>query len=108
MNKFDLFCLIFLSLDAQWDKNQDEILGDYLSSANPFLFEGIGSADPDCFDTFCKIIKENHIEAADSYNIAKKYIEQLNIPKITEAFMQTDKDKWNVSVNKYLSSPHKC
>ena len=43
MNKFELFCLIFFALDNEWDKTQNEELGNYLSDANPFLFADIGN-----------------------------------------------------------------
>lgn len=46
MNKFELFCMIFYVLDAEWDESKDPILGEFLSSANPFLFEGLSSAVP--------------------------------------------------------------
>ncbi|MCQ2506976.1 MAG: hypothetical protein MJ113_07395, partial [Lachnospiraceae bacterium] len=44
MNKFELYCMIFLALDADWDDTQDEELGKFLSDANPFLFAGNVSA----------------------------------------------------------------
>ena len=36
MTRYDLFCMIFLALDADWDETHDEELGKYLSDANPF------------------------------------------------------------------------
>ncbi len=38
MNQFELFTMIFYVLNAKWDETKDEILGDLLSNANPFLF----------------------------------------------------------------------
>lgn len=40
MNKFELFCLIYFALDSEWDKTQNEELGNYLSDANPFFVCG--------------------------------------------------------------------
>ena len=52
MNKFELFCMVFYVLDADWDETKDIIVGEYLSGANPFLFADIGSADPTIFIHF--------------------------------------------------------
>ncbi len=46
MTQFDLFSMIFLTLDHYWDEHKGEELGQFLSSMNPFLFEGEGSAVP--------------------------------------------------------------
>ena len=59
MNKFELFCMIFFALDADWDETKDSTIGEYLSSANPFLFEDTGSADPAVFDQFCNNVPDN-------------------------------------------------
>lgn len=107
MNKFELFCLIFFALDAQWDNAQNEALGNYLSDAKPFLWADIASADPECYDTFCKIVKDNNIALKDSYNVAKNYIEKLAKSAVTEAFLKTDETQWLAAAKEYLSSPHK-
>ncbi|MCQ2462306.1 MAG: hypothetical protein MJ177_02735, partial [Clostridia bacterium] len=49
-----------------WDDTKDTIVGEYLSSANPFLFTDIGSADPSVFAHFCKVIDDN-ITVANSF-----------------------------------------
>ena len=46
MNKFELYCMIYYVLDAEWDESKNAELGKFLSSANPFQFRDIGSADP--------------------------------------------------------------
>lgn len=46
MSRWDIFVMIFFYLDAYWDDHQTEELGNICSSMNPFLFMGIGSADP--------------------------------------------------------------
>ena len=107
MNKFELFCLIFFALDKQWDNTKNEILGDFLSNANPFLFSDISSANHEYYDTFCKHVKDKTIELNNSYNIALNYIEKLNISDVKEAFLKTDKNQWKIAAEKYLSTPHK-
>ena len=107
MNRFELFCLIFFALDAQWDNTPNEALGDFLSSANPFLFAEIGSAIPEIYETFCSTVQNNSIELNASYGIAKFYIERLAVPAITEAFLKIDETQWLTAARKYLSTPHK-
>ena len=46
INKFELYCMVFYVLDTEWDENKNPQLGEFLSGANPFLFDDIGSADP--------------------------------------------------------------
>ena len=107
MNKFELFSLIFYALDAQWDDTPKDVLGEFLSDMNPFLFTDIGSADPACYDDFCKFVNKNNIELKNSYKTAENYIKNLAISDIAEAFAKTDETKWLVAAKKYLSSPHK-
>ncbi len=107
MNNFELFCLIFLALDAQWEDKQNEVLGDYLSGANPFLFTDICSADPEYYENFLTIIKDDNVEISNSYQLAKKYIENINILDVTDAFSKIDESKWLLAAEKYLASSHK-
>lgn len=47
--------MIFYVLDAEWDKNKNIILGEFLSSANPF-FDGLSSAVPEIYDKFASYL----------------------------------------------------
>ena len=58
MSKFELFCMIFYVLDAEWDENKNPTLGEFLSSANPFLFDSLSSAVPEIYDNFTSCITE--------------------------------------------------
>ncbi len=106
MNQFELFCLIFYALDSVWDETHDDALGQYLSSANPFLFTDTGSAVPDIFIEFCKETDER-ITVEDSYAVARRYIASLNNKAISEAFMTISEDDWLHAVKRYLANPHK-
>ena len=106
MNNFELFCMIFFALDADWDETKDTIIGDYLSSATPFLFEDIGSADSSIYSDFCNCVSEP-ISIESSYSEAIKYIETLGNKKILDAFMKTTEEEWIESVKDYLSTSHK-
>ena len=106
MNKFELFCMVFYVLDADWDDTKDAVVGEYLSSANPFLFADIGSADPTVFAHFCEVINKE-ITVETSYSLAQKYIADLNNESITKAFYTISEDDWFESVSDYLAQEHK-
>ena len=106
MTKFELFCMIFYVLDADWDETNDAIVGDYLSSANPFLFDDIGSADPAIFNYFCKIIDDN-ITIENCYLLAQKYIDALKCENLKKAFFSITEEDWQTCVSDYLSQEHK-
>ena len=38
VNRFELYCMIFYVLDAEWDENHNETLEVFLSEANPYTF----------------------------------------------------------------------
>lgn len=106
MSRFDLFCMVFYVLDADWDETKDTVVGEYLSGANPFLFADIGSADPMVFIHFCEVIDED-ITIENSYLLAKKYIADLNNDSISKAFYSISEEDWFDSVSDYLSKEHK-
>ena len=106
MNRFELFTLIFYALDAVWDESHEEELGKYLSDANPFIFEDIGSAVPAVYDEFCNVI-DGDITIENSYDKALSYIHSLDNKQIEEAFAQISRTEWFESVSEYLASEHK-
>lgn len=106
MTQFELFCMIFYVLDADWDDTCDHIVSEYLSGANPFLFSDIGSADPSVYKHFCEVINDE-ITIANSYSLACKYIGDLNTDNLTKAFYSISKKDWDESVSDYLSQEHK-
>ena len=106
MNKFELFCMIFYVLDAYWDESKDSSIGDYLSSANPFLFDDIGSADESVYLDFCRHVNEP-ISIENSYSKAIKYLQTIDNKKLVDAFKKTSEDEWTDSVKDYLAAPHK-
>ena len=106
MNQFELFCMVYYVLDAEWDESKDAQLGDFLSRANPFLFEDIGSADPSVFAEFCKTAVEP-ITIENSYQIAAAYIKALENDVISFAFFTIDEEEWIECVKEYLAQDHK-
>lgn len=106
MTKFELFCLVYAVLDAAWDETKEPHLGEYLSGANPFLFEGIGSANPEVFHRFSENV-DDPITIENSYCKAKEYISTLDDLVISNAFLFVDEEEWKEGVKGYLSCAHK-
>ena len=106
MTQFELFCMIFYVLDAAYDQEENEDLRKYLSNANPFLFEDIGSADPATYADFCASVPDS-ISKEESYSIALKYIKMLQIPSLVKTFSSVSETEWTEGLNSYLDSPHK-
>lgn len=101
--KFDLFCMIYYLLDSWYEHNTDEKLGNYLSDANPFVFDGEGSADPTVYDEFCKIIPQT-IDIATSYDMAMNYIKGLNIGERFKSGNIIKEDEWLNAFSDYLKN----
>ncbi len=106
MTKFELFCVVFYVLDASYDENTNDSLRQFLSDANPFVFSDVGSADPAVYEEFCNVVDVD-ITISNSYELAKKYIDQLNDSVLTKAFGSISTDDWIKGVTEYLNSPHK-
>ena len=106
MNRFELFCMIYYVIEAEWDENEDPQLDAFLSDANPFLFDDIGSADPSVFADFCEKVPAE-ITLENSYSIASTYVCGLKNEIISEAFFTIDEQEWVECVKDYLSEDHK-
>ena len=94
MSKFELFIMIFYTLDYYWDQHQGNELGMFLSGMNPFLFKGEGSAVPDIYEDYCAFLKDNKISVDNSYKIALDYIHFLGKDYIEDAFAWVDEESW--------------
>lgn len=106
MTKFELFCMLYYVIDAYYDQNKNEVLRQFLSDANPFLFEDSGSADPAVFEEFSTCVKEP-ITTENSYTIALNYLNNLNKMELLKAFTSIDETDWLDGLESYLSTPHK-
>ena len=107
MNKFELFTLIFYSLDIYYDNNPSENLGQFLSEMSPFTFKQICSADPAVFTDFSNFIEKDKIDLDESYDLAIKYIKSIEEIDLMPAFETMDKAKWVDGCKKYLATNHK-
>lgn len=107
MNQFELFCMIFYVLDAEWDETHDPALADFLSGANPFLFSDMGSADPAVYQHFCEIIR-GPVDMEESFQKAQEYISALHDPSVTDAFRRMDEKEWIACAKDYLQEKNGC
>lgn len=106
MNRFELYCMIYYVLDAEWDETRNDELGKFLSSANPFQFKDIGSADPTIYADFSKKIPDT-ITPDDSYGYAQNYVDLLGNKVVQAAFLTVEKKEWDECLREYLSREHK-
>jgi hypothetical protein len=98
--------MIYYALDAYWDDTKEPQLGAFLSGANPFLFDDIGSADPAIYQDFGnKITGEVALDA--SYSVACGYIASLKNPVVAKAFHSIDQREWLECAKEYLAQEHK-
>ena len=106
MNPFELYCMIFFVLDAEWADTKDDRLGQFLSEASPFTFAENESADPAVYADFKKKITEP-ITLKNSFELAKDYINSLRDVRVFNAFSWIDEDEWLYAITEYLSKEHK-
>ena len=81
MKCLDVFILVFYALDNIYDNQPNEVLGDFLSSMNPFLFKGEGSSVPDVYEKFKKSFNGKFVKECsetEGYYFAKDDIARVN------------------------------
>lgn len=106
MNAFELFCLVYFLLDRAWDRSRDDELGQYLSDADPFIWEDEGSADPAIYSEFIQRVPKD-IDVDGSYEIAKRYVKSLDSTSVLNAFETVSPEQWLHAVKRYLAQEHK-
>ena len=78
--QFSIYNTIFTVLDKYYDEHPEhaEELQDYLSEANPNIWEGECSGDPAVYDDFLTFLSTLDYESLSTYQIAKLYFAQLD------------------------------
>lgn len=107
MKCLDIFILVFYALDNIYDKKPTEVLGNFLSDMNPFLFKGEGSAVPDVYEAFKKSFEEKfekECSEKESYYFVKDYICKLKIREIIKAFEQISLEQWITAARVYKNN----
>ena len=104
MTKFELFVMIYYALDAYYEENVSEEINNFLSDMCPFTFADEGSADPAIYAEFCDFIKVEEVEIENSFELASKYVEWINLPYVTTGFEWVTKEDWITKSKKYIES----
>ncbi len=108
MNKFELFTLIYMALDAFYDQcNTPEEINVFLSDMCPFTFKDENSAVPGVYQDFNSFIGDRQISIENSFELAKNYIEHLSDVDVRAAFNDRLKNVWIDSCKEFLALPHK-
>jgi len=78
--QFSIYVSIYKALDRFYDQHPEhaEELQDYLSEANPNIWEGEGSGDPAVYEDFLEFLSKLDYESLSIYQIAKLYFAQLD------------------------------
>ena len=103
MNRWDIFVMTFFYLDAYWDDHQTDELGNICSSMNPFLFGGVGSADPAIWAEFCDVYEDRDYSVEEGYEIAKEYVATFDSEEATKAMQDSSLEDWEEVYEDYLN-----
>lgn len=91
-NSYLAFVGMFCVLDAAWENDKKTSdLSSFLSAIDPFLFKGIGSADPANYIEFKKTYEDElgkQASARDSYSFVQRYLKGIN-RNIASLFSET-------------------
>ena len=104
MKCLDVFILLFYGLDNIYDKQPNEVLGNFLSGMNPFLFKDKGSAIPDIYNKFKKSFEKrfkNECSEIEGYYFVKDYIDKIKIAELREAFEKISLEEWIAATKIY-------
>ena len=101
MNIYKSFVYMFYALDAIYDENPNDELGNYLSGLNPFLFDDESSADPAEYEEFKEAYAEQFGDkeptTSEIYEFCRGYLSKNAPQKAIEAFDEFEKDDWITS-----------
>ena len=97
-----VFKLMYLALNAEWEKDKNELFGLFLSESDPFL-TGDDSADPAVFNDFLKCFEKYGTYDEYGYGFILKYLANLDsfYGDIKKYFLNIDKNKYIEDSEKY-------
>lgn len=73
VDAYKAYVTMFYALDAAYDENNSNELGQFLSAANPFLFKDEGSADIAVYEGF-RADYPNDAEEAEALDFVRGYL----------------------------------
>ena len=97
-----IFKLMYLALNKEWEKEKNELFGLYLSEADPFL-TGDDSADPAIFADFLKCFEIWGAYDEYGYEFIIKYLTDLDpyYGDLKKYFLNIDKQTYIEDSEKY-------
>lgn len=109
MTNFELFTMMFFTLDIQYKTHKDdEDFANYLSSLDPFIWEECTSGDPAYFSEFQEFMKNKTIGSDYGYSTALEFLQTNEYSKgMDKYFLMTPKEKYIEGAKKYLAQAHK-
>ncbi len=107
MNEFELYTMMFFWIDNYYADSTDDRINNLIGEMNPFLWQDIGSADPAYYDEFCRYMKGKTITLDNSFELAKNFAKTIDYVDVTEAFEESDYDKWKNGCKRYIAEEHK-
>ncbi|MFN2937979.1 hypothetical protein ACKX2D_02935 [Lachnospiraceae bacterium YH-ros2226] len=107
MNEFELYTMMFFWIDNYYADSTDDRINNLIGEMNPFLWQDIGSADPANYDEFCRYMKGKTITLDNSFELAKTFAKTIDYVDVTEAFEESDYDKWKNGCKRYIAEEHK-
>lgn len=90
---YKAFVTMFYALDAAYDENGSDELGEFLSGANPFLFEGEGSADIAVYEDF-KMSFPDNADEIESLRFVRDYLSRQGAFLLSAFDSIVDADAW--------------
>ena len=108
MNEFELFTMIFYTLDYYYKNDLDDVyINTVLSDMNPFIWEDECSGDPLMYDEYLEFLNGREITLDNSLEIAREYVATIEYADVTAALRDMSEERWINGCKKFLSEPHK-
>ncbi len=111
MTNFELFTMMYFVLDTELEKinRSDELLLDYVSNLNPFLWNSEDSADPAYFSEFNDFMKDKVIGDDYGYSLIVEFIKTNDeyYFGLEKYFLRISVEEFKEAFKRYLSERHK-
>lgn len=111
MTDFELFTIMYYILDSENKRNSgsNELLAEYVSDLNPFIWKTEDSADPAYFSEFKDFMKDKKAEEDFGYSLIAEFIRTNDeyYSDLEKYFLMTSKEDFIKKAREYLSKPHK-
>lgn len=91
MTSKNIFIAMYRALDCLYDEHPFEELGEFLSEANPYLFQDRYAVDPAIQKEFEEFVRVD-MDTADAYECVKQYLAQRT--EFYDTFSDISLEEW--------------